>query len=289
MFHKPEVLARYKQLCVGVIGAAPAAAASRSGDLGAAAPAAAASRSGDLGAVRAAIAALLEEDVSRGPFFIRLAWHAAGTYDAASGGGGSNGATMRFEPEAGCPANAGLGGARELLARVHAAHPWASRADMWQLAAVVAIRAMGGPAVPFTPGRTDAASGAACPPVNRLPDADKGSDAATAAHVRAVFGRMGFSDQVRRCLACRGRAGGRVAAVRTRDPLVQETVALLGAHATGACHRDRSGYDGPWTHTPHTFKCVPRARVRRWCRAVRRESMHWIGFDFILMDSVRFS
>lgn len=30
----------------------------------------------------------------------------------------------------------------------------------------------------------------------------------------------------------------------------QEIVALAGAHALGRCHRDRSGYDGPWTFSP---------------------------------------
>jgi cytochrome c peroxidase len=30
-------------------------------------------------------------------------------------------------------------------------------------------------------------------------------------------------------------------------------VALIGAHALGRCHRDRSGFDGPWTFSPITF------------------------------------
>ena len=32
----------------------------------------------------------------------------------------------------------------------------------------------------------------------------------------------------------------------------QEIVALSGAHALGRCHRDRSGFDGPWTFSPIT-------------------------------------
>lgn len=55
------------------------------------------------------------EDGSYGPVVLRLAWHASGTYDAATGTGGSNGATMRFSPEADHGANAGLKVARDFL------------------------------------------------------------------------------------------------------------------------------------------------------------------------------
>lgn len=66
------------------------------------------------------IAALLVEkdeydDGSYGPVLVRLAWHASGTYDAATGTGGSNGATMRFAPEGDHGANAGLKHARDFL------------------------------------------------------------------------------------------------------------------------------------------------------------------------------
>ncbi|KXT13512.1 hypothetical protein AC579_4163 [Pseudocercospora musae] len=47
---------------------------------------------------------LIDEDDydndSYGPVVLRLGWHASGTYDAEAGTGGSNGATMRFDPEA---------------------------------------------------------------------------------------------------------------------------------------------------------------------------------------------
>lgn len=66
------------------------------------------------------IASLLVEkdeydDGSYGPVLVRLAWHASGTYDAATGTGGSNGATMRFGPEGDHGANAGLKHARDFL------------------------------------------------------------------------------------------------------------------------------------------------------------------------------
>jgi len=66
------------------------------------------------------IAARLEEnddydDGSYGPVLVRLAWHASGTYDAETKTGGSNGATMRFAPEANHGANAGLKAGRDFL------------------------------------------------------------------------------------------------------------------------------------------------------------------------------
>jgi cytochrome c peroxidase len=151
----------------------------------------------------------------------RLAWHAAGTY-ATDGSGGSTGCRMRFSPEKDWGANAGLGLARGLLEPVKRAHPGVSYADLYALAGVVAIQAMGGPAVAFRAGRADERDGARSPPDGRLPDAAQG-----AAHLRSVFGRMGFSDA--------------------------EIVALSGAHALGRCHTDRSGFVGPWTRSPTTF------------------------------------
>lgn len=67
-----------------------------------------------------AVAAKLQEeddydDGSYGPVLVRLAWHASGTYDAETGTGGSNGATMRFAPEGDHGANAGLKAARDFL------------------------------------------------------------------------------------------------------------------------------------------------------------------------------
>jgi len=177
-------------------------------------------------AVRKDILDILEEssydDGSYGPVIIRLAWHAAGTYDRATGTGGSTGATMRFAPESSHGANAGLAIARGRLEKVKQKYPELSYSDLWSLAGVVAVEAMGGPKVSWRPGRTDKLDGKSGPPDGRLPDASKG-----VSHVREVFSRMGFSDQ--------------------------EMVALIGAHAVGRCHTDRSGYSGPWTNSPTAF------------------------------------
>jgi len=162
------------------------------------------------------------DDGSYGPVLIRLAWHASGTYARASGTGGSNGATMRFAPESGHGANAGLDVARARLEKIKQKYPDMSYADLWTLAGVVAVEAMGGPKVSWRPGRKDSADGKSCPADGRLPDAEKGPS-----HVREIFSRMGFNDQ--------------------------EMVALIGAHAVGRCHSKRSGYEGPWTNSPTVF------------------------------------
>ncbi len=102
----------------------------------------------DYGAVRKAIADVLDaenyDDGSYGPVLVRLAWHASGTFDVKTATGGSDGATMRFAPEAEFGANAGLAVARALLEPIKAKFPWISYADLWTLAGAVAIEEMGG-------------------------------------------------------------------------------------------------------------------------------------------------
>ena len=180
----------------------------------------------DYQAVYNAIADKLEnvdyDDGSFAPVLVRLAWHAAGTYDKTTQTGGSDGASMRFSPESAHGANAGLSVARDFLEPIKRQFPKISYADLWSLAGVAAIQEMGGPTIAWRPGRGDAATAVACTPDGRLPDASQGQD-----HLRKIFYRMGFSDQ--------------------------EIVALSGAHALGRCHTDRSGFDGPWTFSPTTF------------------------------------
>ena len=66
-----------------------------------------------------------------------------------------------------------------------------SYADLFTLAGAVAIEAMGGPRIPWRAGRVDECDDAKVPPDGRLPEADKGKPEATAAGLRATFGRMG--------------------------------------------------------------------------------------------------
>jgi hypothetical protein len=70
-----------------------------------------------------------------------------------------------------------------------------------------------------------------------------------------IFGRMGFTDQ--------------------------EMVALLGAHAMGRCHTDRSGYWGPWTNAETTFsnEYFRLLVEERWSPKVTHNGKPWTGPD----------
>jgi len=214
----------------------------------------------DVQAVKKSIADLIEDDMERRGdgtsltgTFVRLAWHCAGTYSKVDGCGGSNGARMRFSPEASWGANAGLDLPRKLLESVKEKHPEISYADLYTLAGVVAVEEAGGPKIPFRLGRTDAESGESSPKECGLPDADKGSFKNTTQHVRDVFYRMGFTDR--------------------------EIVALLGAHALGRCHTDRSGYWGPWTFAENTFsnEYFRLLIEERWSPKMSHNGQPWTG------------
>ncbi|NP_001148710.1 APx3 - Peroxisomal Ascorbate Peroxidase [Zea mays] len=152
------------------------------------------------------------------PIMLRLAWHDAGTYDAKTNTGGPNG-SIRFPQEYSHSSNAGIKIAIDLLEPVKQKHPKITYADLYQLAGVVAVEVTGGPTVDFVPGRKDSSI---CPEEGRLPDARRG-----ASHLRQVFYRMGLSDR--------------------------DIVALSGGHTLGRAHRERTGFDGPWTRDPLKF------------------------------------
>lgn len=153
------------------------------------------------------------------PLMLRLAWHSAGTFDVKTMTGGPFG-TMRHPQEQAHAANAGLDIAVRLIEPIKQQFPILSYADFYQLAGVVAVEITGGPDVEFNPGRLDKDTP---PEEGRLPAATKGSD-----HLRDVFvNQMGLTDQ--------------------------DIVALSGGHTLGRAHKERSGFEGPWTTNPLIF------------------------------------
>ncbi|XP_076938582.1 L-ascorbate peroxidase, cytosolic-like [Bidens hawaiensis] len=149
-----------------------------------------------------------------------LAWHSAATYDVHTETGGPFG-TMRFQAELSHAANTGLEIVVDLLEPIKQLFPIISYADLYQLAGVVAVEVVGGPLVPFHPGRKDKQE---TPVEGRLPDADKGGD-----HLRDVYVKnMGLDDV--------------------------DIVALSGGYTLGELRRKQKfGVDGPWTTTSIVF------------------------------------
>ena len=109
--------------------------------------------------------ALINNKAFACPIAMRVAWHSSGTFDQSDNTGGSDGATMHFEPEISDPANAGLHIVRDMLHDVALKHPevglfcsvlfsdaehvdknvvlpQVSKADIWTLAGSYAIELM---------------------------------------------------------------------------------------------------------------------------------------------------
>jgi catalase-peroxidase len=208
-----------------------------------------------------------------GPFFIRMAWHSAGTYRIADGRGGAGGGQQRFEPLNSWPDNVNLDKARRLLWPVKQKYGQKiSWADLMVLAGNVSLESMGFKTFGFGGGRTDDWEPDLVywgPEKKWLADERHGGDGtlenplaavqmgliyvnpegpngkpdplAAAKDIREAFGRMAMNDEETVALIAGGHTFGKAHGAYAPDKCVGPEPAAAGIEQQGLGWENRCG------------------------------------------------
>ena len=208
-----------------------------------------------------------------GPLFVRMSWHAAGTYRVWDGRGGADGGQQRFEPTNSWPDNANLDKARRLLWPIKQKYGRnLSWADLIVLAGTLAMDDMGFKTFGFAGGRADdwepdlvywgpelqmlgskrfdqegklrrplGASVMGLIYVN--PEGPGGSHdpIAAAARIRQTFGRMAMSDEETVALIAGGHTFGKVHGAKKASDCVGPEPSSAPVEAQGLGWENRCG------------------------------------------------
>ncbi|MCX2795600.1 catalase/peroxidase HPI [Microbulbifer thermotolerans] len=208
-----------------------------------------------------------------GPFFIRMAWHSAGTYRVYDGRGGADGGQQRFEPLNSWPDNVSLDKARRLLWPVKQKYGNSiSWGDLMVLAGNVALESMGFETFGYAGGREDqweadvvywgserewlandkryegeklekplAASHMGLIYVN--PEGPNGvpDPLASAERIRDTFGRMAMNDEETVALIAGGHTFGKAHGAHKMDECVGDAPAGAALEEQGLGWRNKCG------------------------------------------------
>lgn len=206
-----------------------------------------------------------------GPFFIRMAWHGAGTYRTYDGRGGANGAQQRFEPLNSWPDNVNLDKARRLLWPVKKKYgEKLSWGDLMVLTGNVALESMGFQTFGFAGGRPDDwepdrvywghekfmasnrdSSGALKKPLGATqmgliyvnPEGPNGNPdpLAAAKDIREAFGRMAMNDEETVALIAGGHTFGKAHGAAPAEKCVGPAPAAEGIEKQGLGWANKCG------------------------------------------------
>jgi catalase-peroxidase len=208
-----------------------------------------------------------------GPFFIRMAWHSAGTYRTLDGRGGADGGQQRFEPLNSWPDNVSLDKARRLLWPIKQKYGRAiSWADLMVLTGNVALESMGFKTFGFAGGRVDdwEADAVYWGPEQKFladqryhgerqlqrplaavqmgliyvnPEGPNGipDPLAAARDIRETFGRMAMNDEETVALIAGGHTFGKAHGARKPDDCLGADPASAGLEQQGLGWQSRCG------------------------------------------------